>query len=133
MQALGAKALMGVGAAIGCTLFAELPFRLGYKPEYLPAARLVPLFAWCMLPLPLANVLVNNLLARERYGIVPWLVGIAVAYYFALASVAQLKPQRFEHVIGTLGVFGGLLFAVCLIFTWLDARRRSAATAPVNA
>ena len=122
-QALGATALMGVGAAICCTFLAELPFRLGYKAEYLPAARLVPVFAWCMLPLPLANVLVNNLLARERYGIVPWLAGIAITYYFALTHVAQIQPQRFEHIIHTLGGFGTLLLVVCLIYTWYDMRR----------
>jgi len=132
-QALGVTALMGVGAAICCTFLAELPFRIGYKPEYLPAAKLVPLFAWCMLPLPLANVLVNNLLARERYGIVPWLAGIAIAYYFALAHVAQLQPQRFENIIYTLGAFGLLLLVVCLIYTWQDIRRLKPSIAPVNA
>lgn len=132
-QALGATALLGVGAAICCTFLAELPFRLGYKAEYLPAAKLVPLFAWCMLPLPLANVLVNNLLARERYGIVPWLTGIAVAYYFALAHGAQLKPQRFENVIYTLGTFGLLLLVVCLIYTWRDMKRLKTLAASVNA
>jgi len=132
-QALGATALLGVGAAICCTFLAELPFRLGYKAEYLPAAKLVPIFAWCMLPLPLANVLVNNLLARERYGIVPWLTGIAVAYYFALAHVAQLKPQRFENVIYTLGTFGLLLLVVCLIYNWRDMKRLKTLAASVNA
>jgi O-antigen/teichoic acid export membrane protein len=132
-QALGVTALMGVGAAICCTFLAELPFRIGYKPEYLPAARLVPLFAWCMLPLPLANVLVNNLLARERYGIVPWLTGIAIAYYFALAHVAQLKPQRFENIIYTLGAFGLLLLVVCFIYTVRDIQRLKPSAVVVNA
>jgi O-antigen/teichoic acid export membrane protein len=122
-QALGATAFMGVGAALCCTFLAELPFRIGYKPEYAPAAKLLPLFAWCMLPLPLANVLVNNLLARERYGVVPWLAGIALAYHFALNHVAQLQPQRFENIIWTLGGFGLLLLCVCLIYTWQDMKR----------
>ncbi len=122
-QALGATAFMGIGAALCCTFLAELPFRIGYKPEYAPAAKLLPLFAWCMLPLPLANVLVNNLLARERYGIVPWLAAITAGYYFALNHAAQVQPQRFENVIWTLGGFGLLLLTVCLIYTWLDIKR----------
>jgi len=126
MQAMGATAFMGVGAALCCTFLAELPFRIGYKPEYAPAAKLLPLFAWCMLPLPLANVLVNNLLARERYGVVPWLVAIAAAYYFALNHVAQIQPQRFENIIWTLGGFGLLLLLVCLVYTWQDFRRLKA-------
>jgi O-antigen/teichoic acid export membrane protein len=132
-QALGTTALMGVAAALCCTFFAELPFRIGYKPQYASAAKLLPVFAWCMLPLPLANVLVNNLLARERYGIVPWLAGIAIAYYFALAHVARLQPQRFENIIYTLGAFGLLLLVVCLIYTLQDIRRLKPPIAPLNA
>lgn len=123
IQALGATAFMGIGAALCCTFLADLPFRIGYKPEYAPAAKLLPQFAWCMLPLPLANVLVNNLLARERYGVVPWLMAIAAAYYFALRHVAQIQPQRFENIIWTLGGFGMLLLLVCLVYTWQDFQR----------
>jgi hypothetical protein len=35
---------------------------------------------WAMLPLTLANVLVNNLLARRDFRAVPWFVVIAIAY-----------------------------------------------------
>lgn len=122
-QALGASALMGVGAAILCTFFAELPVRLMLESKFLPAAALVPQFTWCMLPLPLASVLINNLLARERYAVVPWLVGVAAAYYFALRHVVQIQPQRFENVIWTLGAFGLLLLLGCVFFTWRERAR----------
>ncbi len=131
-QAMGATAFMGIGAALFCTFLLEWPFRMIYKDTYLPALKLAPLFAWCMLPIPLANVLINNLLARERYGVVPWLIGIAVTYYFALSHVAQLQPQKFENVIWTLGAFGLLMLVVCLLYTWHDMRQAKAA-AKINA
>ena len=125
-QALVVTALMGAAAALFCTFLPELPLRLIYPAGYLQAASLVPLFAWCMLPLPLASVLINNLLARERFGVVPWLVGVAIAYSFALRHAAQLQPQRFENVIWTLGAFGLLLLAGCIFFTWRERFRPGA-------
>jgi len=50
---------------------------------------LVPWFAWGMLPLTLANVLINALLARGRFAVVPWLVLVAIGYGVALAMVGQ--------------------------------------------
>ena len=126
-QALGATALLGVAAALACTLLPKLPLRIIYfsKPDYWDAAPLVPWFAWCLLPLVLANVLVSNLLARERFAIVPWLVLLAAGYGAALAA---LKPhllaleqlQAFRTVIQTLGTFSLMLFGVAGLFTWRD-------------
>jgi len=126
-QALGATALLGVAAALACTLLPKLPLRIIYfsKPNYWDAAPLVPWFAWCLLPLVLTNVLVSNLLARERFAIVPWLILPAVGYGAALAA---LKPhllaieqlQAFRTVIQTLGTFSLLLFGVAALFTWRD-------------
>lgn len=132
MQALGITTLMGVGAALCLTIMPQVPVLVLYGQGQLPATALVPTFAWCLLPLPIANVLVNNLLARERYGVVPWLVGIAVAYYFALSSVArasaELQPARFENILYTIGGFGLLLLTVCLLYTWQDMKRLKRAT-----
>jgi len=126
-QALGATALLGVAAALACTLLPKLPLRIIYfsKPDYWSAAPLVPWFAWCLLPLVLANVLVSNLLARERFAIVPWLILPAAGYAAALAA---LKPhllaieqlQAFRTVIQTLGTFSLVLFGVAGLFTWRD-------------
>lgn len=126
-HALGATALLGVAAALACTLMPKLPLRIIYfsKPAYWDAAPLVPWFAWCLLPLILANVLVSNLLARERFAIVPWLVLPAAGYAAALGA---LKPhllamdhlQGFRIVIQTFGTFNLLLFGVAGLFTWRD-------------
>jgi len=83
-QALGATALLGGAGALACTLFPELPLRIVRADKYLAIAPLVPWFAWCMLPLTLSNVLISNLLARQRTAAVPWLVAIAATYGLAL-------------------------------------------------
>src|SRR5437773_1619913 len=126
-QALGATALLGVAAALACTLLPKLPLRIIYfsKPNYWDAAPLVPWFVWSLLPLVLANVLVSNLLARERFAVVPWLVLLAAAYGAALAVLkahllASEQLQAFRAVIQTLGAFSLLLFGVAGLFTWRD-------------
>jgi len=71
-----------------------------------------------MVPLALANVLVNNLLARSRFGVVPMMVLLAVAYGFALNFMLNRFPGRLEIPLQTLGAFNLLLLAVCAWFTW---------------
>jgi O-antigen/teichoic acid export membrane protein len=98
-QALVATALLGAIAAIACTLLPELPLRILYfrNPLYWASASLIPWFAWCLLPLILANVLISNLLARARFRIVPWLVLIAFGYgtsLFLLRDRIQLISAR---------------------------------------
>jgi len=82
----------------------------------------VPLYCWALVPLALANVLVWSLLARECYRAVPWLVAVAVGYWFAL----QRFHDRFATVIVVLGIFAILLLAVGGVFAWLDHRARGA-------
>ena len=54
-----------------------------------------------MVPLALANVLVNDLLARARFGVVPWMVLLAAAYGFALPAMLNHFPGRLEVVLQT--------------------------------
>jgi hypothetical protein len=111
---------------IGCTLFPWLPLYLAlYKPIYITTASpLVPWFAWSMLPLTLANVLLNALLARGRFAVVPWLVLVAIGYGAALAVVGQYAGSLADTQAGlrmmiqTLGVFSTLLLVVCAWFSF---------------
>jgi hypothetical protein len=129
-QALGASAVIGGLAALGCTLFPELPLRLLSPPTFWKMAWLVPWFAWCMLPLALAYVLVNGLLARECYAVVPWLVLVAAGYGIALSRF----HGSFLQVVQVFGVFSSLLLVACLIFAWRERRRaQGPAPQPVNA
>ena len=125
-QALGATTLLGLAAAAFCTAFPGLPLQLVYDKDYLVIKPLVPWFAWCMFPLPLANVLINNLLARERFRAVLWLVVVAAAYGLTLLALAPHYVEleylaAFKRVVQILGAFSLLLLAVSAWFTWRKA------------
>lgn len=134
-QALSATALIGGATATGLTLFAwclpslldaiarldssaswiiTVQSRLAPRVDALGlVARLIPWFVWCMLPLGLANVLVNNLLAREQYRAIPWLMLVGAAY----ATALTVWNHTLVTVIQTLGVFSLILLAVAAAFT----------------
>lgn len=96
-HALVSTALLGIAAAVACTLLPDLPLRIIYfrSPRFWSSAPLIPWFAWCLLPLIVGNVLVNGLLARRRFQIVPWLIAIAVGYGVVLLSM-QSRLVEFE-------------------------------------
>lgn len=116
LLALGFTALAGGGAALVCSMFPELPLRIAlFDASYLEvSAPLVPWFGWCMLPLTLATVLLNGLMAKLQFRAVPWLVAVAVGYGVTL----YLRHDSFIQVIQTIGCFGLLLLAVCAWFTF---------------
>ena len=121
-HALGATAFIGAAAALGCTLLPELPLKVLFPPAFLEAKKLVWVYAWCMIPVTLANVLINNLLARRHYHAVPWLIASALGYGIALVIVAghaqALAPlEGFRWIVLTFGVFSLLLLAVTIWFT----------------
>ena len=83
-------------------------------------ATLIPWFVWCMLPLSLANVLLNNLLARMDYRVVPYLVAVVGVYANAaifFGQSAQGVLSSFVRVIQILGIFNLIYLIVLLIFT----------------
>ncbi len=122
---LTATITFGCIAALGCTLFPKLPLRLMYfsNREMWEAAPLVPWFAWALLPLTVANVLVQNILARARFRAVPWLLLAPVLYAAALCFQApkllqmQAFPDAFVRVIQTQGVAGLTLCAIAAFFS----------------
>lgn len=140
-QALLATAVLGGVAALACTFLPQLPLRIIYfrNSLYWTAAPLVPCFAWALLPLIMANVLINNSLAKERFGIVPWLVPVALAYGVALwmlqrdLHVSELGTgtpllfNAYKRIIGTLGCFSVLLLAVAF---WWNRKDQQLAVAP---
>lgn len=137
LLALAGTALLGIFGALLCTIFPALPLRILFfnKPEFWISAQLVPWFMWCMLPVTVANVLVSNLLARKRFGVVPWLVGIAVGYCWTinayLGSVSDADHfVAFRGVIQRLGFSALLLLGVSVAFTW---KNRTKPTGTTNA
>ncbi|HEY3913156.1 MAG TPA: lipopolysaccharide biosynthesis protein [Verrucomicrobiae bacterium] len=128
---LTATIIFGILAGIGCTILPKLPLRLMYfsNPHMWEAAPLVPWYAWSLLPLTVANVLVQNILAQGRYRAIPWLLlapaGYAVALYLQKPILIQMPPfQAFVRVIQTLGLSSAFLCAMAALFS----RRRAPAT-----
>jgi|SRR5665213_649641 len=116
MVLLGTGILAACGA-LGLTVLGPWIIKIVFKNSFVQVASAVlPWYAWAMVPLSLANVLVNNLLARSQFRIVPVLVALAVAYGFALTQF----HGSLVTVLKTLGVFNLLLLAACGWFTWRD-------------
>ena len=106
-------ALAGCGA-LGLWVTAPWLLKLVYKPSYIEVGlRVLPWYAFAMVPLTLGNVLVSNLLARSQFGLVPWLVALAIAYGVALTHF----NQSLVMVLQTFGVSNVLLVVVCAWFT----------------
>jgi O-antigen/teichoic acid export membrane protein len=78
------------------------------------ASSLLPWYAGAMVPLALSNVLLNNLLARSSFGVVPVLCVLAPAYGFALTRFHETPVM----VLKTMLAFNLLLLAACAWFTW---------------
>lgn len=116
-------ALIGVAAALFCTFLPWLPLRILFhkNPEYMRAAPLIPWFMWAMVPLTMYNVLVNNLIAREKYSIAPWaaalpiLYGITLNYFLNHQRLAPLLA--FRGVIQILMVFSTLMFLLAAFYS----------------
>ena len=107
--------ILSAGGAVGLTVLGPWIIRLVYKASYVEvAAAVLPWYAWAMVPLSLAFALVNNLLARSRFRIVPVLVLLAAGYGFALTRF----HDSLITVLKTLGAFNLLLFGACVWFTW---------------
>lgn len=130
--AAGGTAILGALAAILCGLFPELPVRIMFfrKPELWPAAQLIPWFAAALVPVTMANILVSDLLARERFAIVPWLAATAIGYGFTLSWFVSKQPvaggiPAFKGIVQILSLFALLTLAISLLFTWLDRRKPS--------
>jgi O-antigen/teichoic acid export membrane protein len=111
---LGTGVLAACGA-LGLCVLAPWVIKFVYKTSYLEVATSVlPWYAGSMVPFSLAYVLVNNLLARAQFRVVPWLVVLAAAYAFALTRL----HSSLVAVLQTLGVFCILLLIICTWFTW---------------
>jgi O-antigen/teichoic acid export membrane protein len=109
---------LAAGAAVGLTVLGPYVVRFAFTAAYVPVATtLLPWYAWAMVPLSLANALVNNLLARSQFRIVPVLLVLAVGYGVALTRF----HDNLIMVLKTLGCFNLLLLAACAWFTWRGA------------
>jgi O-antigen/teichoic acid export membrane protein len=80
-------AVLAAGGALSLCLIGPWVIKLVYSADYVRVASAVlPWYAWAMVPLALANVLINNLLARTEFRIVPVLLLLATGYGVALTQ-----------------------------------------------
>lgn len=132
--ALAGTAILGIVAALACTLLPALPLQIMFfnKRDLWISAQLVPWFMWCMLPVTLANVLITNLLAKQRFKVVFWLVLAAISYGFSIDHFLSGAPKAdhfaaFKGVILRLGIFSSFLLLISAIFTF-PVRRKAGKT-----
>ena len=113
--ALFGTVILAAGAAIGLWVLGPWMVGLIFGPDYARAdTELLPWYACAVVPLCVANVLLNNLLARSLFKVVPALCVLAVGYGLALTHF-HATPKM---VIQTLCVGNLLLLAVCAWYTW---------------
>jgi O-antigen/teichoic acid export membrane protein len=121
-QAIGATGLISVCAALGCMFLAEVPLRIiagALDPKTMATtASLLKHLTWAFIPLALANPLVSNLLARERFQAVYWLVAVAAGYGMTL----RFHHPTFLSIAHTLAFFNTLFLLVAIVFTWRTSR-----------
>jgi len=111
---LGTAVLVGLGV-LSLWILGPLLVRHVYPPEYVSQTlAILPWYAGAMVPLALANVLVNDLLGRGKFQIVPFLVVLAIFYGVALTQ----HHDSFIAVLKMLGAFNLVLFAICAWFVW---------------
>ena len=111
-------AILAICGAAGLCLVGPVVVKLAFKPEYVAETmKLLPWYAGAVIPLALANVLANDLMARGKFKAVPLMVLVAVVYGFTLPWMLG-HFHRMEVALQTLGAFNLLLLAVCAWFTW---------------
>ena len=113
---LGTTILAVVGA-LGLNLVGPWVVKLAYSQQYVQVAvSILPWYAGAMIPLALANVLLNHLLARpaSKLGLAICVIVLALGYMVALTRF----HDSLVTVLKTLGVFNLALLALCALFTW---------------
>jgi O-antigen/teichoic acid export membrane protein len=118
--------VLAIGGAVGLSILGRWVVGLVYGPSFVQVAgQVLPWYAAAMVPLALANVLVNNLLARSKFAVVPFILVLAFGYAATMVYVNQIS-NSLVTVLQTVGGFNFLLLAVCAWFTWGPQRIQSA-------
>lgn len=111
--------VLAVCGGLGLWLLGPYVVRLVYTPAYVePATALLPWYAGAIVPLAMANVLVNNLLAKGDYRPVPGLVLLAVGFIVAL----NVAHESLVQVLQVLAVCNLLFLSLSIGFTWMWKR-----------
>jgi O-antigen/teichoic acid export membrane protein len=122
---LAGTAILAIVGAAGLSLLGPLVVRVVYPADYVgEASAMLPWYAGAMVPLTIANVLLNNLLARSAFKVVAPICALAIAYGFALTHFND-SPVT---VLKTMGLFNVVLALVCAWFTWTGSNKAKVTT-----
>ena len=118
-------AVLAVCGAAGLCIVGPFVVKLIYTQAYVAmTVKLLPWYAGAMVPLALANVLVNDLMARGKFKVVLPMVLLTAAYGFTLPFMLHRFPGRMEVALQTLGAFNLMLLGIC---AWFARERKKAA------
>jgi len=107
--------IFSAGGATGLWVLGPWVVKFMFTPDYVQAATtLLPWYAWAVVPLALANVLLNHLLAHSLFKVVPALGVLGLAYGLALTQFHATPIM----VIKVMGMGNCLLLAICAWYTW---------------
>lgn len=121
---LAGTAILALAGAGGLSILGPWVVPIVFKSSFVEVAtKLLPWYAGAMVPLAVANVLLNELLARPDSKL-----GLGVAI-FVLALVYMFTLTRFHAELVTvpkvMGVFNLLFLGLCAAFTWMGKRSRT--------
>lgn len=127
MVLLGTAVLSIVGA-FGLALIGPWVVRLVFTPAFVKvASSLLPWYGAAMVPLALANVLLNQLLARP-VGQTLLAVAVFIAALVYLFALTRLHDSLVT-VLKVMGIANLVLLAICALFTWRSKALQPAAQA----
>jgi len=119
-------AVLAIVGAISLSILGPWVVRIVADKSYVQqASALLPCYAGAIVPLTLANVLLNNLLARSSFKLVPAVCILAVAYGLGL-NYALAHSHKLVTALQTMGVSNLLLLGICAFYTWWDKVRAQA-------
>jgi len=122
-------AVLAIAGALGLSVLGPFVVKIVYGEGWVKvASSVLPWYAGAMVPLALANVLINNLLARSDFRVVPWLCTLAAGYAFALTRF----HDSLVSVLKTIGVAGLLALLICTWFTWGSRSPKSEVRSPTG-
>jgi hypothetical protein len=113
---MGTAILAGVGA-VGMSLVGPLVVKLVYKQTFVQvAASLLPWYAGAMIPLSMANVLLNDLLAKpsSKGALGAAVFTLCIAY---VVTLSQYHPSL-VRILQIVCLFNLLLLGIAAFFTW---------------
>jgi O-antigen/teichoic acid export membrane protein len=108
---------LAIVAAIGCSLIADRLTWLVLKRPDETVTSLIPLCAWAMLPIGVANIFLNFVMARGRYGFLAVFVVVTVLYVVTLALVCD-ATHSFRAALAVIAGFGTVTLGLFVAVTY---------------